>query len=59
LKIPTRICYEKEFEIKSPGMVIDGLELIDLKPYRRKIKKRIAYVLNGVKFDIDLYQQID
>lgn len=59
LKIPTRICYEKEFEIKSPWMVIDELELINLKAYRRKTKQRIAYVLNWVKFDIDLYEQIN
>lgn len=57
-EIPTRICYEKEFEIKSPWMVLDGLGLIKLAPYRRKIKQRIAYVLDWVKFDIDIYTQI-
>ncbi len=54
-EIATRDCYEKEFEIRKPWLVMDLLKNIWLKAYRRKIKKRIAFVIRDVKFDIDSY----
>lgn len=59
LKNGLRVCYEKEFEIHHMGafrdMLVDVLELIKL---RRKQKRRVAYSLGWVKFDIDFYKWI-
>lgn len=55
LEIKTRDCFEKEFEILSPDLIMEWLNLVDFKSYRRKTKRRIAYILSWVKFDIDIY----
>lgn len=59
LKNWLRICYEKEFEIDHmwafKDIIIDVLELIKM---RKKEKRRVAYELWDIKFDIDFYKWI-
>lgn len=54
----TKLMIEKEFVVYDIVGVMFILLWFGLVPYRCKAKKRVSYALDGIAFDIDMYDSI-
>jgi adenylate cyclase class IV len=54
----TKLMIEKEFVVYDIIWVMKFLLWFGLVPYRCKSKKRVSFALDGVSFDIDMYDSI-